>query len=517
MTVTQSENSPEKGSRASSMTLVFCLAGVKLLIQLAAAHNYGYFRDELYFIDCSKHLDWGYVDMPPLIALITWLSRSLFGDSLTAIHVLPALAGAAKVILAGLIARELGGSRFAQGLAALAVLVAPVYLGADHLLTMNAFEPLFWTGCAYLLIRAIKTGNPEFWLWFGVVAGLGLENKYSMLFFGFGVAVGLLLTRQRKLFAGRWIWLGALVALAIFLPNLIWEIHRGFPTFVWLHNHRLAASNVRLTPLQFMGEEILGLQPLTAPIWIGGLWYTLGTREGEPYRALGWTYLVILALFLALGARVYYLFPVYPMLFGAGAVWMEQIFRRTRQAWLKPAYVTALVLGGAALAPSLLPILPVKMYIRYADTFDLGPPRIENRKLGVLPQLYADTFGWKEMAAETARVYNALPSPQRKQTAILASNYGEAAAIDFFGPKYGLPEAICPQQNYYYWGPGNYTGESIILLGPNPKIEQECTTVEPVGFVSNEYSMPGEHFPILLCGGLKHSLKSIWPSLRKWQ
>src|SRR5487761_25150 len=517
MAMTYSKD-PSKGmGRMSGMTFVFFIAAVKLLVQLAAAHNYGYFRDELYFIDCSKHLDWGYVDMPPLIALITWLSRSLLGDSLTAIHVFPALAGAAKIILAGLIARELGGGRFAQSLAAMAGLIAPVYPGTDHMLTMNTFEPLFWTGCAYLIIRAIHTGNPRLWLWFGVVAGLGLKNKYSMLFFGFGVFAGLLLTRERKLLRERWVWIAALVALAIFLPNLIWEIRHGFPTFVWLQNHRLAASNVSLTPLQFIGEEILGLQPLAAPVWIGGLWYYLGTRQGKPYRALGWMYLVILALFLALKARVYYLFPVYPILFGAGAVWMEQVFARARQPWLKPAYVTALILTGAVLAPSLLPILPVKTYIGYARTFDLDPPRIENRKLGVLPQLYADAFGWKSMAAEVARAYNTLPVSQRAQTAILTSNYGEAAAIDFFRPKYRLPEAICAQQNYYYWGPGNYTGESLILVGPNPEIERQCTTIEQVGIVQNEYSMPRENFPLLRCGGLKQPLPALWLHLRKWQ
>src|SRR5712692_5109007 len=198
MTATHPGHLSENSEWASGRALVLYLVAATFLLQLLAAHNYGYFRDELYFIDCSKHLDWGYVDKPPLIAVITRLSRLLLGESLTAIRFFPALAGAVKVLLAGLIARELGGGRFAQGLAGLAVLVAPAYLGADHLLTMNAFEPLFSTGCAYVLIRVIKAEDPKLWLWFGVLAGWGLENKYSMLFFGFGVFAGLLLTRQRK-------------------------------------------------------------------------------------------------------------------------------------------------------------------------------------------------------------------------------------------------------------------------------------------------------------------------------
>ncbi len=517
MTATHRGHLSENSEWASGRALVLYLVAAKFLLQLLAARNYGYFRDELYFIDCSKHLDWGYVDQPPLIAVITRVSRLLLGESLTAIRFFPALAGAVKVLLAGLIARELGGGRFAQGLAALAVLVAPAYLGADHLLTMNAFEPLFWTGCAYVLIRVIKTEDPKLWLWFGVLAGWGLENKYSMLFFGFGVFVGLLLTRQRKFLLNRWIWVAALAALIIFIPNLLWQVNRGFPSLRYLNSRWQGDINVPLTPIAFLFEQMLALQPLAFPIWLGGLWYYLGAREGESYRVLGWTYLVILSLLLLLKGRVYYLLPAYPMLLGSGAVLIERALDRRKWAWIKPAYVAALVLGGTFLAPVMLPVLPVDAYIRYSESLDLDPPAIENRKLGKLPQLYADMFGWQEMAALVARIYISLPAEQRANTAVFANNYGEAGAIDFFGPKYGLPEAICPHQNCFYWGPRNYTGESIILLGHDLRLEQGCTTEEQVGFIHNDYSMPYENFPILLCRGLKRPLKELWPDLKKWE
>lgn len=281
--------------------LIVAVAAAKLLLQLFAAHNYGYFRDELYFLDLGRHLAWGYLDLPPLIAAISAFVRVVFGTSLTAIRLLPALAGVVKVVLAGLIARELGGGRFAQGLAALAVAAAPGFLGADHMLTMNAFEPIFWTGCAYALIRIIKTGSAGAYVWFGVLAGLGLENKYSMLFFGFGILLGLLLSSGRRLLWDRRFWLAALIAFVVFLPNLLWQADHHFVSFVWLRYHRVATDNVPLTPLEFVAQQILGMQPLSCPIWLAGLWFYLGTGEGKPYRALGWTYLVVLGLLLLMG------------------------------------------------------------------------------------------------------------------------------------------------------------------------------------------------------------------------
>lgn len=214
---------------AGGAVIVACLAAVKLLVHLYAGRHYGYFVDELYYLACSDHLDWGYVDQPPLIALIAKTTRVLFGDSLQAIRFFPALAGAGMVVLTALIARELGGRRFAQGLAALSFLLAPGFLALGGLLSMNVFESLFWTGCAYVLVRIIKTGNQKLWLWFGLLAGIGLENKHSMLIFGFGVLVGLLLTPERRCFRAPWIWIAGLLAFLIFVPNLVWNVQHHFP------------------------------------------------------------------------------------------------------------------------------------------------------------------------------------------------------------------------------------------------------------------------------------------------
>jgi hypothetical protein len=514
---TNSQRLPLLAKWDTGIHLIVAVAAAKLLLQLFGARNYGYFRDELYFLDLGRHLAWGYFDLPPLIAAISAFVRVVFGTSLTAIRLLPALAGVVKVVLAGLIARELGGGRFAQGLAALATAAAPGFLGADHMLTMNAFEPVFWTGCAYALIRIIKTGSAGAYVWFGVLAGLGLENKYSTFFFGFGILLGLLLSSGRLLLWDRWFWLAALIVFVVFLPNLLWQAGHHFVSFVWLRYHRVATDNVPLTPLEFVAQQILGMQPLSCPIWLAGLWYYLGASEGKPYRALGWTYLVVLGLLLLMGGRVYYLYPAYPMLFGGGAVLVEKALRRPRWRWAKPAYVALILAGAAFLAPFALPVLPVEAYMRYSDALNMDPPDIEQRKLGKLPQLYSDMFGWKEMTAEVARVYDSLPPRQRIETAIFANDYGEAAAIAFFGPRYGLPRAIAPHQEYFYWGPGDYNGASIILMGHNASLESECTQEEQVGIVHHDYSMPYENFPVMLCTGLKQPLKVIWPDLKKWE
>src|SRR5262245_15426129 len=270
----------------SATAVTLCLSACKLLVHLYAGRHYGYFVDELYYLACSRHLDWGYVDQPPLIALITWIARSLFGDSLPAIRFLPAVAGAGELTVAALIARELGGKRFAQGLAGLATLAAPGILATDNLLTMNAFEPLFWMGCALLLIRIVKTGNQKLWIWFGVLAGFGLENKYSMLIFGAGIVFGLLLTPQRRVFASPWLWIAGAIAFLIFLPNLLWNIQHHFPFLELQANIRRSGRDVPLTPLAFFGQEILTMHPLTLPLWLAGIWFYFFSGSGKPFRAL---------------------------------------------------------------------------------------------------------------------------------------------------------------------------------------------------------------------------------------
>jgi hypothetical protein len=500
----------------SGPAIVLSLALAKFLFHLVTAGRYGIFRDELYYLACSEHLDFGYVDQPPLIAFVTWLARHLFGESLLGLRLLPALAGAATVWLTGKLAREMGGGVFAQALAALAVIAAPIYLLLHHWLTMNAFEPLIWLGCAWCIVRAINQSDPRFWLWFGVLLGLGMENKYSTAFFALAVFVALLLTPQRRFLSNAWIWIGAFCSLLIFLPNLIWLIRHDFPFLELMHNIRGSGRDVVRGPAAFIADQAMLMNPILFPLWLGGLGWLFLSRDGSRYRILGWIYLLMLVAFIALKGKNYYLSGAYPMLLAAGAVGFANL-TRARGRWSRVIYVGLIVAATCFLAPTVTPVLPPEIYVRYQKAIGLEPPKAENQPTGPLPQHFADEFGWEDMAREVGRVYNALPPEQRATTAIFANSYGQAGAIDFFGKKYGLPKAVSNHQNYWYWGPRDYTGGSVIVLGSDGSGDREhFASVEAVGRTYHPSSRRDEHFEIFLCRDLNEPLSTLWPKMKKW-
>jgi len=482
--------------------------------------RYGYFVDELYYLACSHHLAWGYVDQPPLIALITWLERVTLGDSLPALHFLPAVAAGLRVLLTGLFAQELGARRFGIVLACVCVMVAPIYLGLDSLLTMNVFESLFWMGAALIALKIFHGASPKLWLLFGVVCGIGLLNKHSMLFFGFGLFVGLLLTKQRRQFLEPWIWLGGMIALAIFLPNLAWEIQRNFPTIELLRNVQASGRNTEVGPGMFMVLQVMILHPLAAPVWIAGLVELLRDRQGKGWRVLGITWILIMVCMLTMHGRLYYPAPAYPLLFAAGGLAFERWFAEVRRGrWLRPVYVGALVVTGVLEAPfAYFPILTVNQYLAYSRFWHYGPPRIETHEMGPLPQIYADQFGRKEMAQVVADAYHNLPPEEQRNCAIFGQNYGQAGAIDLFGAQMGLPPAISAHQNYFYWGPRGYTGDCMIVMADTPeRLGQLFESVEKVGTVYHPLSMPYQHFDVYLCRRAKFgTLERVWPKIKRW-
>jgi 4-amino-4-deoxy-L-arabinose transferase-like glycosyltransferase len=499
---------PKRAARLSAA--IFAIAAAKLALHLYTGRHYGYFVDELYYLACSRHLAWGYVDQPPLIAAVVWLIRHTLGDSLPAIRFLPALAGAALVIMTGMLARDLGGGRFAQAIAGIGLLVAPGMLVMNNMLTMNAWEPLFWTGAALIALRIVQTGDTRLWIWFGVLAGMGLENKYSMAIWCAGIVLGLLLTAERRVLASRWLWIGGAIAVLIFLPNLLWNVQHHFPFVELQRNIHRSGRDVALGPLAFLGQEAFAMLPLTVPLWVGLI-------SAGRHRFLAYAFVFTAVVIMLTSPRIYYLFPAFPVLFAAGGVAWERWLTRPRLVWIKPAYAALLLAAGAMVAPIAVPVLTPEQYTRYARALHIEQPRIENHKLGALPQLFADQFGWDEMAAEVARIYNALPPDVRARTAIFGQNYGEAGAIDFFGPKYGLPGAISGHQNYFIWGPRGYTGESMIVMDDRPeKLERIFTRVEKAGHVEHPYSMPYRHFDVYYCTGLKMPIADLWPRIKAW-
>lgn len=500
----------------SEWAIIIALASAKLLFQLITFHGYGIFRDELYYLACSRHPAWGYVEFPPLIAVLTRAVTMLLGDSLFAIRLLPALAGAGLVVLTAMIARELGGGRFAQGLAGLAVMVVPAWMSIDHILNTNAFEPLFWAGCVWLAIRAWNTGDARYWLGFGVVAGLGLENKHAMLFFGFGFVAGLLLTPLRKSLAQRDLWLGGIIAALIFLPNIIWEIRLGWPTLEFLEN-AVKYKNAILTPWQFFATELL-LTVGAVPIWIAGLWFFFFHPRGKRYRALGWTYVTIFAALVALHGKGYYLLPAYPMLLGAGGVWLEEALAHRPRQWLRRALIITMLVSAAVSAPMAVPLLPVETFVRYAAWLGIQNPKEERHEMGRLPQFYADMFGWRNMADQVAAVYHGLPPEDQAHAVIFAYNYGDAGAIDYYGPALGIPNAISGHNNYYLWGPGPIDPQVAIVIGGSGLVAGTIfRDVRAAGSIKEPNAMPFENnLTIWVCRGPKISLRQVWPRLKHY-
>ena len=386
----------------------------KFLFHLLTAGRYGIFRDELYYLACSEHLAAGYVDQPPLIAFITWIARHMFGESLYGLRLLPAVAGGATVWLTGKLAREMGGGRFSQALAAIAVIAAPIYLLVHHWLTMNAFEPLIWVACAWCVVRAINRSDPHYWLPFGLLLGLGMENKYTTAFFALALLVSLLFTPQRRFLSNPWIWLGALCSLLVFLPNLLWLIRHNFPFLELMHNIRSTNRDVVRGPVAFVADQAMLMNPILFPLWLGGLGWLLLNRDGGRYRILGLTYALMLVAFIALKGKNYYLAAAYPMLFAAGAVAFGNL-TRARGRWSRVVYAGLIGAATCLLAPLAAPVLPVDMYVRYQGALGFEPPKAENQPTGPLPQHFADEFGWEAMALEVARVYyDAAGGPARR-------------------------------------------------------------------------------------------------------
>jgi hypothetical protein len=499
--------------------LVLGIAGAKLLLHLLLANRYGYFRDELYFLDCGRHLDWGYVDHAPMVGLVARVALML-GGSLFVLRAIAAVAGAAKVVLAGALAWRLGGGPFAQGLAALAVVMAPIYLEIDGLMTMNAFEPLFWMGAVYVLIRIVQTQDPRRWLAFGVLAGLGLMNKHSTAFFLVALGAGVLLSRERRMLATPWPWLGAAVALTLFAPNLVWQVRHGFPTLEDLRNVQRSGKNVVLGPAAFVGQQVLIMHPALFPLWAAGLGWLFVARGGR-WRFLGVSMAVFFVLMFAMKAKNYYLAPVYPLLFAAGAVGVDEAFARwprtAGHAWPRAALVALLVAAGALTVPLALPLLPPERYVAYERTLGITPPKTEVAHRGPLPQNFGDQFGWEELVREVAAIYHALPPDERARAGIFANNYGEAGAIDHLGPRYGLPRAISGHQTYFLWGAGGFDGDVLIVLQDRrANLERVCDTVEEASVHFHPWGMAEENRPIYVCRGLHPPLSVLWPRLKHW-
>jgi 4-amino-4-deoxy-L-arabinose transferase-like glycosyltransferase len=489
------------------------LGAFALTVHLYASGSYGIFRDELYFIACGEHPDWGYVDQPPLIPLFAAATHTLFPNSLRMLRLVPALGHAATIMLTAESARALDGGRFAQALAGLCVLIGGVYLATGTVLSTDALQPFAWLLCAYGLIRVIRGDDQRWWWIIGIVAGVGLLTKYMLAFWLVALAIGMLATSSRRVLWHARPWIAAAIAFAIALPNLLWQWLHDWP-FLAISWVAVEGKNLPLSPLQFLFAEIDFLNAATVPVWLTGLIAFGCWRHFADLRLFAVAFLVLVGVMIAVHAKPYYPVGAYPVLFAGGAVALE--------AWLRwhvvrGALVGALVLSGIIAAPFALPILPVERFVAYQTLLHRTPQPLEQEEMGPLPQFYADMFGWNELAAQVAAIYRSLSPKDRKKAVFLAGNYGEASAIAVLDND--VPPAISGHNNYYLWGPRGHDGSVVIRFGGKREaLLSAYASVEPAGVFDNPWAMPYERQRTLwLCRGRRVPFDQDWASFRNYR
>jgi Dolichyl-phosphate-mannose-protein mannosyltransferase len=481
---------------------------VAFALHLFGEPHYGFFRDELYFIICGRHPAFGYVDQPPIVPLLAALSQ-IFGTSLVALRLISSIFAAAGIYLTCLTVIELGGGPFAVLLAGVctALGTAGVALSTD---TPGLF---LWPLIVYGIIRITAGGTPRWWMVVGGAIGVCSESKYSVTFLAVAALIGLLATPQRRVLRSVWFLYGMLLAGSIALPNLLWQAFHGFPMIEVLQN-AANGKNVALSPLEFLARQLQNNNALLSLVWIAGVAYAAIRQE---IRWLAWTYIALVAMMLALHGKDYYIEDVYPSLFAVGAVALEIWTMRTLR--LRPAIVASAVVAGLVTLPLFMPVLPESQYAAYVRYLHLSTPPSEHRKTGLLPQEYADMHGWPGLAKVVGATYETVPASFRERTAILTSNYGEAAAIDFFGSQYRLPPALSGHNQYFLWGPRGYDGNVLLSInGKRARLERRYRSVRLLATYPNPLGMPDEDgIPIYLCVGLKgQSLPALWPLLKHY-
>lgn len=483
-----------------------------------ALTTYGIFRDELYYIACSEHLAWGYVDQPPLCTFILKISRSIFGDSVFAIRLLPSLAHAATAFYAGIITKKLGGRIFSQLLSAVSVALAPGIVGMMGLYTMNAFDILLWQISFYLVIRLFETENVSLWYWIGFVIGIGLLNKISMGWLAAGIAVGIVATPERRRLKKPQPWIAAGIALFMFLPYIIWNFQNDFAHLEFANNAarlKYASQN----PITFFSGLLLLYNPLSIPIWMAGFWILLRHERNE-FRVIGIAVLTVLAILLInFNSKSEYFNPAAIILLAAGSLQIERWFGN-RLRVIRNACIIIIVITGFLLMPLAIDILPVRTFISYAQSIGVAPPNTEGHRMGSLPQHFADRFGWKEFADNVAAVYNMLSPDEKKYAAIYVRNYGEAGAIDFYGEELGLPKAMSGHNNYWIWGKDRLDDTVDVLIAVGGDAEDYSDTfieVTQVGRHTSDLAMSYEgNLPIYLCRKPKLRIKEVWHTTRRY-
>ena len=479
--------------------IVAVLASVKLALHLATAGHYPLHRDELYYFLCGRHPAWSYPDHPPLVPWLAGATEHLFGLAPFWLRLWPALAGATMVLLAGWLAWRLGGGVLAQALAALALTVSPVFLLSNSLMQTVSLDQLFWVASAAVLVAIIDGASRRLFLLFGLLLGLGLLAKFTIVAWGFGVLVGLLVTRERTLLRSPWPWLGALIAVACAAPMLIWQVQHGWPLLQFASAIR---ADEAATPWGFLAMVAGMSGPIVGTLLLlGGFVFLLGAESGRRWRALGVAVAVAWGLFLVSGGKPYYVAATFPMLFAGGAVLAESILMRRASRVLRTG--TVLMLASQVwMLPAFLPVLP---------------PRLLAGLVEYLPQDdWQNMFGWEEIAEQTAKAYNELSPEEQIGLRVLTGNYGVAGAIDVYGAQLGLPAAISGHNGYAFWETAPALDPLIVIGYDAEWLRQSYSEVRALGVLRGSELLKSEEegAELFYCRGLLTPSDLLWKRLK---
>jgi hypothetical protein len=489
---------------------------VGCLLLLVAAHllfsgRYGIHRDEMYFVACGNRPAAGYVDHPPFVPMIARAACTFGSCDLDSLRVAPLLARVTALVLTILLVRRLRGGAFAQTAAGLAMVFAPAYLRMGKILNIPVFEPVFWTAGALCLLRLARGGRRWWWLVLGAIVGLGTLNKHTMLIWALGAAVGTaLVPALRRQLRTVWPWLGVLLAVLIILPNLVWQYHNDYATLEFLKaaRHGMLAEIPRAL---FAAGQLLYMHPFSGLLWVPGLWLCFARPDEDGVlRAFGAIFVVVFGLFLVLRGKPYYLAPAYPPLFAAGALVWE---RSLRSAWSRRAFLFTQLSTGVLLAAVTLPALSLpRMDALVGRVFGAVVPPI------ALTHDMHDEYGWRELTEVVVEAWQSLPPDERARTEILASNYGEAAALAYFGGPRGLPRVSSGHMTYFLWGPTNPNADAVLAVGVRPDwLSRRCERLEQRAVADHPLATPGERrVPVMLCRGLARPIGELWPELRSY-
>ena len=497
----------QKKTDKSILTIILTVSLINFLIYIitTAFFSYGIFRDELYYIACANRLDFGYVDHPPLSIAVLAFWKFLFGDSMFVIRLVPAIISSATIFTA-----RLGGGKIAVLISTVVLMLTPVFLGMNTIYSMNVFDYLFWITSAYIFLKIIQEENKRLWIILGIVLGLGLLNKTSMIWLCAGIFIGILLTPLRKELKSKYPYIAAAIALIIFSPFIIWNFTHDFAHLEFMRN----AANRKygeLTPISFILDQILILNPGSVLLWLSGIFFFFFSKTGKKYRAPGFIWLTtFVILVINWHSKGEYIAAGYQILFAGGAVMLEEWSLIRHREWIKYVVVVPLVLTGILIVPFARPLLPPEKFLEYQDFVGLKSPVNEGIET-TMPQFYSDMFGWEKMAKKVSDVYLTIPEKERETTVVYCNNYGKAGAVEYYSKKYPLPKVVCPHNNYWYWWDEVKNPTTIIIIGGN--LEDHLSSLEQVDSVAaykTRYVMPYENnFTIFIGRGFKRSVKEI--------